>query len=288
MGGIKVTLYKAEKMTTTTTTTYHYSAVSEETALNIEGWPYGRKLKTTKSFWIETTKHGQRLCMRTINPKTGNPNAIKKTTYSPILIVRESIDSEGNKDTGSTGISNYSEVERLEAFKVLHGENLTEYQVKQIDQMIAIKGVLSRHFEEVEEKIVERDAAPRMTEEEMREYKIRSESELRKCNMSFPVYMISVHLTGIKKRCRKTDREYFTLGYTPRVEKFTLAQLDEIREKAQLLIESKMKSYFNVRIDIKKADYNAPTEGSHFSGIQHGLMSSAELTLTLKEEVAAC
>ena len=157
-------------------------------------------------------------------------------------------------------------MERIEAFKVLHGENLTEYQVKQIDQMIKIKGVLTRHFDQIEEKIVERDKAPRMTEEEIREYKIRSEAELRKCNVSFPVYMISISLTGIKTRCRKTDREFFTLGFVPRVEKFTLAQLDEIREKAQLLIESKMKSYFNVRIEIKKADYNAPREGSHFSG----------------------
>lgn len=62
--------------------------VSEETAYLIEDYPYGRKLRCKMKVWIETNpKHGDRECRRTQDPKNGRWNAIKKTTYYPVLIM---------------------------------------------------------------------------------------------------------------------------------------------------------------------------------------------------------
>jgi hypothetical protein len=53
-----------------------------------ENYPYGFKLKTTKTDWIEfNPKKGFRHVSQTVNPKTGRPNNPKKSTYYTVGIL---------------------------------------------------------------------------------------------------------------------------------------------------------------------------------------------------------
>ena len=53
-----------------------------------ENYPYGFRLKTTKTDYIEFKKsHGFRSCSVTVNPKTGRINNPKKSTYYNIMVL---------------------------------------------------------------------------------------------------------------------------------------------------------------------------------------------------------
>jgi len=51
--------------------------------LEIDNWPYGSQC-THAVFSIESGKKGERAVRSTINPKTGQPNKPKKTTFSKL------------------------------------------------------------------------------------------------------------------------------------------------------------------------------------------------------------
>ena len=145
-------------------TIYFYNAISEETAHTVDNWPWGYKLRTTKTFWIETKeKHGQRLCTRTINPKTGRPCAIKKTTYSPILFVVEQRDDKGGVNTTCTGLGSYAENESIEKFLETHKAHLDAYQLQWCKMKMQVNDRMKLHFEERDKKIAERDATPKIS-----------------------------------------------------------------------------------------------------------------------------
>lgn len=93
-----------------------------ETAYNVKDYPYGRRLRCQKRYWLEYSKqHGYRLVTQTTNPKRGNgwdnPNKPKKSTYS-LIAGALYIDQAGHiKWSGLTGYSSYREsVEWLELF----------------------------------------------------------------------------------------------------------------------------------------------------------------------------
>jgi hypothetical protein len=53
-----------------------------------ENYPYGFRLKTTKTDYLEfSNKHGFRHCSVTVNPKTGRLNNPKKSTYYDIMLL---------------------------------------------------------------------------------------------------------------------------------------------------------------------------------------------------------
>lgn len=53
-----------------------------------ENYPYGFKLRTTKTDYLEfSPKHGFRHCSTTINPKTNKVNTPKKSTYYAIMLL---------------------------------------------------------------------------------------------------------------------------------------------------------------------------------------------------------
>lgn len=60
---------------------------TEETALNVQNYPYGFRLKTTIRYYIETTKRGDRFVSQTLNPKTNEWNTPKKSTYSAVEVL---------------------------------------------------------------------------------------------------------------------------------------------------------------------------------------------------------
>lgn len=118
---------------------YFYEANSKENAHVVSDYPWGFTLKCQMSFWIETTKRGQRFVSQSINPKTNRECKPKKSTYSDIMILCEHVDDNGKTKTGYTSIDRYDSKERLEKFLATHGDKLTD------DQTLTIKGKLLAH-----------------------------------------------------------------------------------------------------------------------------------------------
>ena len=69
-----------------------YNKDSADNAVVVEDYPWGYKLRTKRKYWIETTKRGDRLCYQTLNPKTDKWCAVKKSTYSGIMVLYENED----------------------------------------------------------------------------------------------------------------------------------------------------------------------------------------------------
>jgi hypothetical protein len=60
-----------------------------------ENYPYGFKLKTTKTDFVEfSKKKGYRHCSQTIDPRSGRVNAPKKGVYYPFLVL--GLDDKGH------------------------------------------------------------------------------------------------------------------------------------------------------------------------------------------------
>jgi hypothetical protein len=119
---------------------------SEETALHVGDYPYGRRVRTTIRYWIETrVGMGDRFCSQTLNPKTGRWNKPKKSTYTGVgLMYRE-------EDTGYvkwTGLSNYAQREDIEAWVALVKSEVITLNEEQRKNLARIVGV-SRAFEGV-------------------------------------------------------------------------------------------------------------------------------------------
>jgi hypothetical protein len=94
--------------------------------VTVEDYPYSFNLRCTKNYWIESKPgKGQRLATQTINPKTGKPNAVKYSTYSPMLVLTKA------PETGyvqQIAWSPYDGEEGLDAF--VEAFELDEYQRK--------------------------------------------------------------------------------------------------------------------------------------------------------------
>ena len=113
-----------------------FNHTNEETALAVENYPYGFRLRTTIRYWIETTKHGERFCSQTVNPKTGRWNKPKKSTYSQIGIMTE-LDN-GHISWDGFGAA-YTAPPDLGKFLAEVGEeNLTEYQTNEVRRCRAV------------------------------------------------------------------------------------------------------------------------------------------------------
>ena len=104
-------------------TKYFYNTISEETAHVVENYPWGFNLRTSVRFWIESNKRGSRFMKRTLNPKTGRWCAVKKSTYSPVMILAE-YGTEGGVRTSYSSLEMSHDVEKTEAFRAKHWEGL--------------------------------------------------------------------------------------------------------------------------------------------------------------------
>lgn len=121
-------------MTNDNTHKYLYQHTSQETAYVVDDYPWGFRLRTQIRYWIETKKsHGQRFCSQTINPKTGRWCAPKYCTYSEVEILY--LDEKNH--ISSTGLSLYSDENRLKEFKQTHWENLDDFQKDRVRLLLA-------------------------------------------------------------------------------------------------------------------------------------------------------
>lgn len=96
---------------------------SPETAYVVADYPYGFRLRCQIRYWIETTKHGQRVVSQTSNPKKPGLvwNKPKASTYSQIRVLF--LDSDGH--VANNGLSFYATTEQIAGFEASYGEALT-------------------------------------------------------------------------------------------------------------------------------------------------------------------
>jgi hypothetical protein len=124
---------------------------SPETAYVVADYPYGFRLRCQIRYWIETTKHGQRVVSQTTNPKKPGIvwNKPKASTYTELRVLF--IDPI----TGyveNAGLSVYADTAKVNAFEVAYGASLTDAQQR---TLTAIKSMAAR----MDEREARRQAA---------------------------------------------------------------------------------------------------------------------------------
>jgi hypothetical protein len=116
-----------------------YGATSPETAIVVNNYPWGFRLKTSQRYWIETTKHGDRFITQTLNPKTNAWCNPKKSTYTAVKVLTvEDIDNKKIVSTNSINLG-YSDPKRVAEFESeIDKSKLNESQLKMICKCKAI------------------------------------------------------------------------------------------------------------------------------------------------------
>lgn len=113
---------------------YIFNHNSPETALEVTGYPWGFRLKTSIFYWIETVaKKGDRFCHYTIDPRNGRKCTPKKSTFINIAAMFR--DEKGHIHW--EGVSLYTKPEVLAAWiESIGGEGkLNPEQCKQLRQL---------------------------------------------------------------------------------------------------------------------------------------------------------
>lgn len=94
---------------------------SMESALEVDGYPWGFRLRTKKRYWLETTKHGDRLVSVTMDPRTGKWCKPKKSTYSDVgILTRETATGYISWHEWSMAYSSLRSLERFLDFSGAH------------------------------------------------------------------------------------------------------------------------------------------------------------------------
>lgn len=110
-----------------------YNHNSESTSFLVSDYPYGFRLRCKIRYWIESTKHGDRFCSQTTNPRANGEvwNKPKKSTYYKMIFMF--INSENHVDwsainyNGETGETNEEFKQIVDFFVNVYGlENLSK------------------------------------------------------------------------------------------------------------------------------------------------------------------
>ena len=88
-------MFKTNQQKERNMTKYIYNKDSFENSVEVDNYPYGFK-KTNKRFWLETNKRGTRLVSSTKNPKSGEWNKVKTSTYSEVGVLTSEIKDDKN------------------------------------------------------------------------------------------------------------------------------------------------------------------------------------------------
>lgn len=115
---------------------------NEQTALIVDNYPYGFRLKTKIRYWVETTKRGDRFVSQTLNPKTQEWNKPKKSTYCAVMVMAK--DEKGYIRHTSL----YWSTDREEILKFEEGIRDIELNELQKEQLKIIKAY-SKTYENV-------------------------------------------------------------------------------------------------------------------------------------------
>lgn len=144
-----------------TVTAWLAGHTDEATAYVVADYPYGFTAGTQIRYWVETTKHGDRMCAQTMNPKTERWNKPKKTTYLQVgaLFLNE----DGHVKW--TGVDYNGKQEWLDKFVAAVELDLTDLQLERIAKIRGYEAAMRKvKWEVVEttnwtaEQRAERDA----------------------------------------------------------------------------------------------------------------------------------
>lgn len=125
----------------TTNKKYIYNHVNQETAYVVDDYPWGFRLRTKIRYWIEskdTKNGGQRFGSQTINPKTGQWCAPKYSTYSQLMVMY----LDENDHVKCESLRMHDSEEHVQKFKDTHLEHMTEFEKKQLKEIIAFNQVM--------------------------------------------------------------------------------------------------------------------------------------------------
>ena len=113
---------------------------TEAHPFNVADYPYGFNRRTQMRCYIETTKRGQRFVSQTLNPKSGNWNKPKKSTYSRMLFIGLEPETGHVKQLA---IDAYSQEEDTKAIAAL-SSIFSKFQQSQATAITAIHKVMEK------------------------------------------------------------------------------------------------------------------------------------------------
>ena len=122
---------------------YIYNA-TEQFPHTVKDWPWGRRKRCTKRFWIESNeKKGDRLWQQTTQPNgegvcSGDWCKAKSDTYVDGVIVL-ALDPDGNISTETLGAWYHHAAPEIESFIDRHGDYLTEKQLNRAKLALQIR-----------------------------------------------------------------------------------------------------------------------------------------------------
>jgi len=105
---------------------------TEENPLTIDDYPYGFNNRTQIRYYIETTGRGDRFVSQTLNPRTGQWNKPKKSTYSDVMVMVG--DEKGHVTYISTSLND--KTSKAKAFLDKFGDQLTKTQKVRVHKVI--------------------------------------------------------------------------------------------------------------------------------------------------------
>tara|TARA_R100000664_G_scaffold5650_1_gene10489 strand:+ start:284 stop:865 length:582 start_codon:yes stop_codon:yes gene_type:complete len=119
---------------------YIYNAVNFDTAIEVNNYPWGFRLKTKVKYWIESNNKGDRFIKQTLNPKTNKWCNPKKSTYNAVEVLY----FDENNHVKSYGIGKYgTNEEELKTFiSNIDYNSLNLLQKKQIEMIKSINKVM--------------------------------------------------------------------------------------------------------------------------------------------------
>ena len=148
-----------------------YNKDSADNAVVVEDYPWGHKLRTKRKYWIETTKRGDRLCYQTLNPKTGEWCAVKKSTYSGIEVLYENQDghiktigmdpqwatkeslAHFQEKVDVTKLTDAQRAKICEAKTILHCQKLVKVEIAPAPQDPEVKAAKDAEQKEIKKKL---------------------------------------------------------------------------------------------------------------------------------------
>jgi hypothetical protein len=255
---------------------------SMENAFIIDNYPWGFKLKTKQKIWLEYKPNkGYRVARQTLNPKNGRWCNPKRSTYSEFLAL---VENQENNHVNSIGVSSW-DLDKMKEFKAKWQDQFKPEQLTHLDSMIELKEAYSKAFDRARKEASEIVKIDNSTLEENTLY---PKSTITKLKENQELLKFYIYASGVKKRCRKSERHFIYLGYFLPTEQNRLLFANDMLAKYIGKIQESVNNYFrsydsNIQLCVKKTTFKAPEGDSPFYGMQEMLMDREEIKIPLYE-----
>ena len=119
---------------------YIYNAVDFDTAIEVNNYPWGFRLKTKVRYWIESNNKGDRFIKQTLNPKTDKWCNPKKSTYNADEVLY--FDENGHVKVYGIGKNGVNEKVLKTFISNIDYNSLNLLQKKQIEMIKSVNKVM--------------------------------------------------------------------------------------------------------------------------------------------------